>query len=458
MVLTLRDCNPLIGASISFPMHQIELLTSQLSQLCSGMKSAIGFFLFIVCLLCISISTSSCFGCRSLDGDDSRLPVIEIVLAPSSSAQQHASIVSSYTRRRDLEEFSWTFHASRDDLFSLDQTGSKFFINSNYFDAETNRTGISLAASDSLSFCSFTRTSGDALCVVTSPDTLHSTFLNRSMPVKVAKSSISIWEDLRNTPVELYGDSARFISEDQYQITTVLHPVLSNDNRHLAFIRQQQTRRILLEETGTIVDDILVAAQNDLVVLNTTADQDPEVLLANVSIDEQLSRHLAISPDGNRVALAQDDGNIHLVHVQSTFTTQLEGVRYPEFSSSSRFLIGATDPRSGMHDLKIFNLDDNAVQDTLTNVQNTYSVDAFGDFIFYYNFQTATTESGLRAYSIIKGTETILFKDTDFDEYERNTSNGSRGAGLILFPFIGTDSNGRIHFITEVDFYLLDEC
>lgn len=421
------------------------------------MKSAIGFSLLLVCLSFVSISTSSCFGCRGLDGE-SRLPVIEIVLDPSASSQHPNTVVSRYERRHDIEQSTGFFSASRSDLFSLDQTGSKFFINSTYFDSETNKTSISRAASDSLSFCSFTRLSGDALCVVTSPDTLYNTFLDRSIPVKVARSSVAIWEDFRNASVELIGDSARFTAENHYQVTTMLHPVLSNDNRQLAFIRQQQTRRIIQDEAGTIVDDVLVSALNDLVIQNTATDLEPEVLLANVSIDERLHRHLAISPDGSRVALAQDDGNIHLVHVQSTFTTQLEGVRYPEFSSSSRFLIGVSDPRSDMRDLMIFNLDNNAVQDTLTNVQNTYSVDAIGDFIFYYNFQTATTESGLRAYSIIKGTEAIIFRDEDFDEYERNISNGQRGAGLGLSTYIGTDSNGQIHLITEVDFHLLNEC
>ena len=212
------------------------------------------------------------------------------------------------------------------------------------------------------------------------------------------------------------------------------------------------------DEDGNFVDDFIVSTQNDLVIQNITSNREPSVLLENVSVDNRLGRHLAISPDGNRVALAQDDGNIHVVHVQSAFTTQLEGVRYPEFSASSRFLIGTTGSTIGRGDLKIFNLDNNALQDTLTSVRGMFSVDSHRDFIFYYSSKTDTKEEGLRAYSIEKGTEIIIFDREDFDNYKRSTSNGKQGAILSPPALIGTDRDGRIHFITEVNLFRLDDC
>ena len=423
------------------------------------MKSVISLLLTALCLLLISFNTTSCsFGCRGTDGEYEP-PVYEIVLNhPLHSSQTKGKIIS-FESRSDIDRLFSGFQPTKRNFFSLDQTGERVFIRSNYFDSETRSQRIGLAASDSLSFCSFTRLSDDALCVVTRPDTLRNPITARDIPVDIAHTNISLWEDIRGAPLVLRKDTAFFISEDDYQVTKPVHPVMSNDNSRLAYIQEIEVRRIIRNGEGEIMREAVISKQRDLVLQNMTTNEPPEVLVENVTLDNLTQHYVAISPDGNQIALAQDNGVIQLINIPDNSTTQLEGLQYPEFTSSSRFLVANTFPTNTPAGLRIYNLENVTLQDTLTHVHGYYNVDASRDLIFYYSSRTTTNDDdGLKMYDIEEGTNTLLLTNDDLGDYERNISNGSRTAYLISRLYIGVDNNGLLHLFGQIDFNRVDDC
>ena len=335
-----------------------------------------------------------------------------------------------------------------DGQFSLEPGGQAYFFNSTLYREGT----IVHQPRDSLSFCSFGQSSSRMLCVVQAADSLLNPFTDQRLDVRITYAGLSLWDTFDTPPFPLLADSAQFTREDRYAITTIENPVLSHDERWLAYIRRTQERQIVLNEAGALVNDIEFFAQNDLMLLDLSGNAEPTVLLENVDLDDNPFRRLAISPDGSHIAVGLDDQTIQLIRRETSEVRQLDGVEYPTFSPQGTYLFGIKVIPSIPDNLLLYRVDDLSLVTTLgVSSASTYAVRPDEQVVYY-------TENNdmLLTYSMEGGERASLGLHMLFNDFTRDAFNTR--ASTSAFFFLEAPANENLYIFGNFYFEPIEDC
>ena len=381
-------------------------------------ESVISFgFLTTLCLLLYSgIGISACDFCflggSGGDYDPPQLSYAITLVHDTASPLSDAQIASYSSVGNTGRVFrSYSFSSNSNHLISFDKDGRRFFIDNNLFDTEEQRNPVVL--DDSLSSCAFMRDSAEAVCVLNRPGMLANRFNGGADEVQASQVALSFWLDFESTPRVVLADSARFISENRYVVRNFINPVSSSGGNAIAMIRSTETREIVRNAQGEVVDDFVFFAQYDLVLWHNEAPDEVVLLVEDIEIDATIRHQIAIAPDGSRVAYTVRSDGIYVWDAQTSESTKtIDRGRFPRFVSSGDYLIGYR-WISSAHEAQIINLDAGTIRTTLP-LFNAFSlaVDRETDTVYFIQ-----ARSQLSAYSIESGELNVIFNSEQFSEF-----------------------------------------
>ncbi len=191
---------------------------------------------------------------------------------------------------------------------------------------------------DSLSSCVFTHGEARLLCVVTAPDAILNASAGREQMVAAARTRLEFRASIDGPAEVVLADTARFFEPDKYRVTTFARPVLSRDDRKIVFVRNRETHKVVLDATGAVVNDVIFAADAELVYLDLDDPANP-LLLAHALTDVARNQPwIALSPDGAHVAFEQGRA-VYLTGVSATASRLVMDGKYPQFSGTGAVLM-----------------------------------------------------------------------------------------------------------------------
>ncbi len=164
---------------------------------------------------------------------------------------------------------------------------------------------------DSLDSCSFVpSTSTPLLCIVIASGPVSNSRMAVPLTIKVARSYIGLGSEYLQAVFLVRN--ARFVSAERYRIERPEQVVLSSDGKTLAALLRHETRQVVVDASGAVVNDFTYASSHRLVVLRldnpeVVTQLSADLLAADSGPPEQpLPVTLTISNDGSYIAVEQD--------------------------------------------------------------------------------------------------------------------------------------------------------
>ena len=400
-----------------------------------------GLRLFVIAffMLCFSSCDINFLGDCFNSGPDPGPGHGVLELPATAPGSENDTDLPMYQYSEGVKLFAGIDHSSRS-LISMDRTGQYFFVDSHFFSIQRDVQ----APADTLSFCSFIPNTDRHVCVENREERIENPFTNDSVSVNPAHASLSIWENFVKQQAPLYSVSAQFISADQFEITRILHPVFSEDEQEVVFIRQTETRQVI---PGSTEQEIL-SEQNDLVLLDRADNETLRVLLPSLEINNNQSEFLSISPDGRYIAVSLDFDEFVLFDRLSSATTPYLSHSKPSFSPSGRYFF-SVDRKE--YKLLVFDLEVQSVVDSLALARNeVYSAHPEEDILYYVpDGRAPEIASGTHIVSYTIGTQqqepvTLLHRD------EVTYMTEGRLSSLFDQYFIGVTEDVRLKVFVEV--------
>lgn len=360
--------------------------------------------------LLLSACDGFCWGGGSPDPPPvNELFAVELALGPDS-----ATIV----RQAILQHNIWQFNHEdtlRRGLVDVSPAGDRLIVGRTvYTFPEAQRSVLP----DSVTGCRWLHASPVLVCAVVAPDTLRHPGTGASLRVAAARTRV----ELRTAPGEagavLWADTARFVASTRYRLALPGRPAVSWDDRSAAFVRSVQTREVVLDASGAVVNDVVYAASVDALHHGLG---EPGRLAAFASFLDPAARSIEVvlSPDGTRAAFAHDR-KIYVATVGGGEAPLVLDGFSPAFGGDGSMLFYLRDLTGISPELVRVDLPDGAQQVVATGGRALAVDPAAGRAVY------ATTD-GLSVYDVATGRTRAVFQTQRFLDAQKTSSSTVSG-------------------------------
>lgn len=290
-----------------------------------------------------------------------------------------------------------------------------------------------------------------------SPDSIHHDADN-FIPVPSAVTSMELRTSINQKGMILASDTAHFISQNRYQINRFFYPVLSRDDRKLLYLKSVETREIVQDSTGQVVDDFLYANKLELHYASLTIPlQDDQIITTFKNVSPQEHKpHFDLSPDHQYVTY-EFSGEVYLTDTSNQTTKALPAGYRPKFSPTGRYILISRQKSLSFWDDKataiIFDLQDQ----TQLPIESQRGVNfpvwhPAKSRVLYFN------NRGMNQFDMETESHTPLFKLNSYKRYRE--LDGNQNINVYPDIFLPTFTSDQLYLVgsQEISFISDDDC
>lgn len=303
---------------------------------------------------------------------------------------------------------------------------------------------------DSLFFCTFFPVSPGSLCAFNKPGGAENPFTGQRDDLARSTSALAFWETSPAETAYALVDSALFTGENEYEIQTLIQPLASRDALRVIMIRRTESRRVERNADGAVANDILVSAQDDLILWDKMNPDDVDVLVEDIALNDALGSHIAINADGSRIAFTQLNSGISVFDIETREVAGGFPGNFPQLSASGKYVVGY-DRLSSNGAVYVYDVDGGVRQDSISVLSPlAFVVDKETDSMYFFDSNEAVSVYGFEGKE-----QEVVFTFRQLEEAiqrepERNPDSPARFSYRTIY-LLGPRNDNRLVIITQVE-------